>query len=105
VEKIRNRIRRFVEERDWSQYHNPKDVAIALSIEASELLEHYLWKDSGQADPEGVRQELGDVLIYAFLLADKYDLDILEIMEDKIALNEAKYPASEFRGAYKKYNS
>lgn len=104
LETIKQRIRDFVSERDWEQYHNPKDLAIALSIEASELLESFLWKESGQEDLAEVRQELGDVLIYAFMLADKYELDVLDVMAEKLSINEAKYPAAECRGTFKKYN-
>ena len=78
------KLRQFRDERDWKQFHNPKDLSLALSIEASELLEVFLWKSSEDADVGKVKEELADVLAYAFLLADSYDLDISEIVLEKI---------------------
>ncbi len=99
IEKLRN----FRDERDWKQFHNPKDLSLALSIEASELLEVFLWKSSEDADVEKVKEELADVLAYAFLLADSYDLDISEIVLEKIRKNELKYPVNKAKGTAKKY--
>lgn len=104
LETIRQRIRDFVNERDWEQFHNPKDLAIALSVEAGELLENYLWKDSGEAEEEKVRQELADVLIYAIMLADKYGFALEGIIGEKMDINEAKYPADKARGRSTKYD-
>jgi len=103
-DSTRIRIRDFVRERDWDQYHNPKDLAIALSIEASELLESFLWKDHQQVDIAEVRQELADILIYAHMLLDKYGLDGDEIVNEKIGINEQKYPVDVSRGKYTKWN-
>ena len=82
----------------------PKDLALALNIEAGELLENYLWKDSSEADVEKVKEELADVLSYAFLLAEKYNFDVKEIVLDKIKLNSSKYPIEKSKGTAKKYN-
>ena len=97
-------VNQFTEERDWDQFHNPKDLALALSIEASELNEAFLWKTPDAASPDKVREELADVFIYAILLAGKYDLDIPTIVKEKIAKNAAKYPVEKARGSAKKYN-
>ena len=97
-------MRRFNEERDWDQFHNGKDLAIAISLEANELLECFLWKSPEDAKPEKIREERADVLNYAFQMADKYHLDIKEIMLEKLKKNALKYPADKARGTAKKYN-
>ncbi|SEO09717.1 nucleotide pyrophosphohydrolase [Mucilaginibacter sp. OK283] len=94
---------KFRDERDWAQFHNPKDLALALSIEAAELNELYLWKDAETADIEKVKEELADVISYSLLIADKYGFDISEIVADKIKKNEIKYPVSKAKGSSKKY--
>jgi NTP pyrophosphatase (non-canonical NTP hydrolase) len=104
INKITEELRKFRDERDWAQFHNPKDLALALSIEASELLEVFLWKSAENADPDKVKEELADVFAYAFMLADKYGLDVAQIMRDKLAKNKLKYPADKARGSAKKYN-
>ena len=103
MDQIIQRLRQFRDDRDWQQFHNPKDLAAALSIEASELLEVFLWKNADEADVEKVKEELADVLAYALLLADSYDLDITEIILNKIKKNEEKYPVSKAKGSAKKY--
>ena len=104
IERILEELRRFNHERDWDQFHNGKDLAIGLSIEASELLEAFLWKAPEEAKMDKVREELADVLNYAFQIADKYNLDITEIMLDKIRRNALKYPVEKAKGSAKKYN-
>jgi NTP pyrophosphatase (non-canonical NTP hydrolase) len=94
----------FRDERDWAQFHNPKDLALALSIEAAELNELFLWKKAEEANIEKVKDELADVFAYALLLADKYDFDISEIVLNKIKKNAEKYPVDKSRGTSKKYN-
>lgn len=94
----------FRDERDWEQFHNPKDLAIALSIEAGELMELFLWKNSAEANLEKVKEELADVFAYAFLLAEKYNLDVKEIVLEKIKKNGQKYPIEKSKGTAKKYN-
>lgn len=94
----------FRNERDWEQFHNPKDLALALSIEAAELNEVFLWKKAEDADVEKVKEELADVFAYAILLAEKYDLDIDEIVLNKIKKNAEKYPVDKAKGSAKKYN-
>lgn len=104
IEKIIEELRRFNQERDWDQFHNGKDLAIGLSVEASELLEVFLWKDPERVNPDKIREELADVFNYAFQMADKYNLDVYEIVMDKIRRNAEKYPVEKAKGCAKKYN-
>ncbi len=94
---------KFRDERDWAQFHNPKDLALALNIEASELLESFLWKSSEQADMNKVKEELADVFAFAFLLAEEYGFDVKQIVLEKIETNALKYPVSKSKGVAKKY--
>lgn len=94
----------FRDERDWAQFHNPKDLAAALSIESAELLELYLWKDSEEADVARVREELADVFAYALLLAHHYHVDVVEIVRDKLRSNAVRYPVDKARGKATKYD-
>ena len=100
-----NKIKEFNEERDWEQFHNPKDLAISISVEANELLECFLWKHPEEANIDKIKEELADVLILAFQMAYKCGLDIEEIMNDKIALNAKKYPVDKAKGKAIKYDS
>lgn len=95
---------RFRDERDWEQFHNPKDLAVAINIEASELLEQFLWKKSDEANKEKVKEELADILAFCLLLAHKYGLDVKKIVLDKIRSNAEKYPIEKAKGTAKKYN-
>ncbi|WP_409524204.1 nucleotide pyrophosphohydrolase [Nitrincola sp. MINF-07-Sa-05] len=103
MNEVMARLRQFRDDRDWKQFHNPKDLSMALSIEAAELLELFLWKSPEQADVNKIKEELADVIAYALLLADNYDLDVEKIVLDKIALNEKKYPVSKAKGKATKY--
>ena len=103
IEEIVEKLRQFNQERDWDQFHNGKDLALALSIEASELNEAFLWKDAKDVKIEKVKEELADVFNYAFLIADKYGLDVREIVMDKLAKNAAKYPVEKAKGKSDKY--
>lgn len=96
-------ILEFRDERDWKQFHNPKDLAIALSGEASELLQEYLWKQPGAADVSRVKEELADVLIYSLLIADHYDIDVSEAIRSKLDVNRKRYPVDKSRGNAEKY--
>lgn len=95
---------KFRDERDWEQFHNPKDLALAINVEAGELLELFLWKDSGEVSKEKVKEELADVFAFAFLLAHKYGFEVKEIVLEKIKSNEQKYPVHKAKGTAKKYN-
>ncbi|HWK61549.1 MAG TPA: nucleotide pyrophosphohydrolase [Eoetvoesiella sp.] len=103
MDQVIQRLRRFRDDRDWKQFHNPKDLAVALSIEAGELLEAFLWKAPEDADTEKVKEELADVLAYALLLSDAYGFDVQKIVLEKIERNEAKYPVDKAKGSAKKY--
>ncbi len=94
----------FRDERDWKQFHNPKDLAVALSIEAGELLESFLWKDAEEAKIEKVKEELADVLAYALLLGHHYGLDLEEVVREKVKKNGEKYPVDKAKGIATKYN-
>ena len=98
------KLKAFRDDRNWSQFHNPKDLALALSIEAGELNELFLWKKPEEANIEKVKEELADVFSYALLLAEKYKLDVTEIVESKIAKNNEKYPVEKAFNSAKKYN-
>lgn len=104
IQRITENLRKFTEERDWDQFHDPKNLALALSIEASELNEAFLWKKAEDADPQKIREELADVFLYAFQMADKCGLDVEDICMAKIKKNAEKYPVEKARGSAKKYN-
>lgn len=104
IKEITEALIKFRNERDWKQFHNPKDLSVALSIEAGELLENFLWKTAKEANQEKVKEELADVLAYAFLLAEKYDFDVKQILLEKIKKNGEKYPVNKAKGTAKKYN-
>lgn len=104
IDEIIHELIEFRNERDWEQFHNPKDLAIALNIESAELLELFLWKSHEKADIAKIKEELADVFAYAFLLAQKYNLNVREILNDKIKLNAQKYPIDKAKGTSKKYN-
>lgn len=108
--RLREIVRQFVDERDWDQFHTPKNLSAALTVEAAELLEHFQWLHTGRADELGadklleVRHEMADVLVYLVRLADKLDVDLLAAVEEKMVLNRAKYPADKVRGDARKYH-
>lgn len=104
LEELKEAIVKFTQERDWNQFHNGKDLALALSIEAAELNEAFLWKEAKEANVEKVKEELADIINYAILIADKYNLDIKQIVMDKIKRNAEKYPVDKAYGSAKKYN-
>jgi NTP pyrophosphatase (non-canonical NTP hydrolase) len=104
IEELRKAIVRFTRERDWDQFHNGKDLALALSIEAAELNEAFLWKQAEEVNVEKVKEELADIFNYAILIADKYDLDIKQIVMDKLKRNAEKYPVEKAYGSAKKYD-
>lgn len=104
INQLIKEIDQFSKERDWDQFHNPKDIAIALSIEASELLEVFLWKNPEDAKIEKVKEELADVFNYALMMSGKYNLDVPQIIREKIAKNAEKYPVEKAKGVATKYN-
>lgn len=104
IRELTAQIVKFTQNRDWDQFHNGKDLALALSVEASELLEAFLWKTAEEVNIEKVKEELADVFNYSFLMADKYGLDVKDIVLAKLAKNAEKYPVEKARGTAKKYN-
>lgn len=104
IQELQSVIGQFVKERDWEQFHNAKDLALALSIEASELNQLFLWKTAENVDAEMLKDELADVFNYALLLASKMNLDVKQIVLDKIKKNAEKYPVDKAKGTAKKYN-
>lgn len=103
INEIISALIKFRNERDWEQFHNPKDLALAINVEAGELLELFLWKDHSEAKAEKVKEELADVFAFAFLMAEKYNFDVKDIVLEKIAKNAQKYPIGKAKGTAKKY--
>lgn len=103
INDIVEQLVKFRNERDWEQFHNPKDLALALNVEAGELLELFLWKNAEEANKEKVKEELADVFAFAFLLAEKYGFDVKDIVLEKIKQNGDKYPVDKAKGTAKKY--
>ena len=109
LQALQKALREFARERDWEQFHTPKNLATALSVEAAELLEHFQWLTDEQsrtlddAKRTAVGEELADVLLYLLQLADKLDIDPLQAAERKLRLNAEKYPADRARGRSDKY--
>lgn len=101
MEEIKNRIKKFRDDREWSQFHTPDNLAKAISIESAELLEHFLWDDN--YNKEEVCEELADVMIYCLHMADYLGVNIEEIMDKKMDKNEKKYPVEKDKGTSKKY--
>lgn len=104
LEELKQSIIKFTQDRDWDQFHNGKDLALALSIEAAELNEAFLWKNAEDVKVEKIKEELADIINYAILIADKYNLDIKQIVLDKLKKNAEKYPVEKAYGSAKKYN-
>jgi len=105
--QVEEEIREFVHERDWEQFHNPKDLAISISLEANELLEKFQWSASDvevKAKRDGMKEELADVFMYCFMMADAIGCDAKEIIEAKLAVNKRKYPVNLAYGNAKKYD-
>jgi NTP pyrophosphatase (non-canonical NTP hydrolase) len=109
LEKLQERLREFAQRRDWEQFHAPKNLAMALSVEAAELLEHFQWISEQQSEQlsadklEQIGFELADVFIYTVRLADRLGVDLDELLQQKIQINEKKYPAEKVYGSAKKY--
>lgn len=103
LEELKEKIHQFSADRDWDQFHDGKNLALALMLEAAELNEIFLWKNAEDAKIEKIKEELADVFNYAFLIADKYDLDIKEIILEKLRINGEKYPVDKAKGTAKKY--
>ena len=109
MNELREALRGFATDRDWDQFHSPKNLAIALSVEAAELLEHFQWLKEGSAAELGpkrlaaVSEEMAEVMLYLVMLADKLDVDLIAAAKDKLKKNALKYPVEKARGSSKKY--
>jgi NTP pyrophosphatase (non-canonical NTP hydrolase) len=104
IDKIISEVVKFRNERDWEQFHNSKDLALAISIEAGELNELFLWKKAEEVNVENLKEELADVFTFAFLLANKHGLNVKDLVLDKLKTNAVKYPVDKAKGSAKKYN-
>jgi NTP pyrophosphatase (non-canonical NTP hydrolase) len=107
IEKLIEELVKFRDARNWSQFHNSKDLALAISIEAAELNELFLWKSVGEAekvDRTKLKEELADIFAFALLLAEKHGFNVNDIVLEKIAKNDQKYPVNKSKGTAKKYN-
>jgi NTP pyrophosphatase (non-canonical NTP hydrolase) len=110
LEELTQELRRFAQERDWRQFHSPKNLACALSVEAAELLEHFQWLTEAQSDDlsgdkrAAVGSEMADVLLYLLQLADRLQIDLAAAAREKLALNERRYPVERSRGSSRKYD-
>lgn len=106
-EKTINKILKFRDDRDWKQFHNPKDLAISISLEAAELLEVFQWSGadvSNEGKQDKIKEELADVVNYCVLMADACELDLDKIVQEKIKINERKYPVEKAKGRRDKYD-
>ena len=109
LSEIQAEIRAFRDARDWLQFHNPKNLAISISLEASELLEHFQWRSFEESEAhardarEEIADEMADIAVYLAEMADLLGIDLLEAMRNKLAKNAAKYPVEKARGSHKKY--
>ena len=110
IEELTKRIIKFRDERDWKQFHNPKDVALSMVLEAGEVMEHFQWKDKEEVEEylkqnkNDVAEEIADVLYYVLLMSHDLNIDIIEALDKKITKNESKYPVEKAKGNHKKYN-
>jgi NTP pyrophosphatase (non-canonical NTP hydrolase) len=109
IESLRDRLREFARERDWDQFHTPKNLSMALIGEAAELVEHFQWVDGATSHllddklRPAVEEEIADIFIYLVRIADKLDIDLYAAAERKIAINARKYPADKVKGSARKY--
>lgn len=110
IKKLTNEILKFRKDRDWEQFHTPKDLAISLSLEANEVLEHFQWKSPKEIEKyiksnrEDIADEMGDVFNYLLLMAHDFNIDLVKAATDKIEKSALKYPIEKAKGTYTKYN-
>lgn len=110
IEKLTKKIVAFREARDWKQFHNPKDMALSLVLEAGEVMEHFQWKNIAEMEEyvkthkDGVGEELADVLYWVLLMSHDLEIDILQSLEEKLNKNALKYPVEKVKGKHAKYN-
>ena len=110
IKQLTEKIKKFRDERDWKQFHNHKDMALSLMLEAAEILEHFQWKSPSEVDSHGkackdeISEELADVAMYLFELADNLEIDLPSAIEAKLKKNAEKYPVEKAKGKHTKYN-
>ena len=111
IKKLQKKLKKFSSDRDWEQFHNPKNLATALSVEASELLEIFQWSNTGGLDEikdqqirEEIEEEIADILNYIIRLSDIMDINLEQVAYKKIEKNEIKYPIDKYKGSARKYN-
>jgi NTP pyrophosphatase (non-canonical NTP hydrolase) len=113
IKELQEKVIQFRDQRDWGKYHNPKDLAISLSLEAGELLEIFQWKNQDEVEAiktdreqrQRVKEELGDIFIYALTMAHEFGFDPSEVILDKVKINEKKYPVEKAKGRADKYTA
>lgn len=111
IPQLNKRIKQFRDDRDWMQFHDPKNMAISLIIEAAELLEHFQWKTKEEVERhvennrEEIRSEIADIALYLFEMADNLGIDLLKAMETKLMKNAEKYPIAKAKGKHLKYTN
>lgn len=109
IEELRLNLEKFNNERDWEQFHSPKNVAMALSVEAGEIVEIFQWTGEEESykledkEMQKLGAEIGDVFLYLLLLASKFDLDLINVAKQKLEINKKKYPVDKAKGSAKKY--
>ncbi len=110
IKEITEKIKKFRDERDWMQFHDPKSMAASITIEAAELLEHFQWRSKEEVEEyvktnkDEIAEEIADVAMFLFEMIDELGLDLIEIMEKKLEKNTKKYPVEKARGKHTKYN-
>ena len=110
IREIAEKIKKFRDDRDWMQFHDPKNMAVSIILEASELLEHFQWKTTEEVEKYAklnhveIRDEIADIALYLFELADNLGIDLIDAMEQKLEKNEIKYPIEKAKGRHTKYN-
>jgi len=110
VKQLMLELRKFAQEREWEQFHSPKNLSMALSVEASELLEHFQWMDSqasyalGEAKHQLVSYEMADIFIYLLRICDQLNIDLIDVTKQKIEINNKRYPVEKVKGSSKKYS-
>lgn len=110
IKKVTEKIKKFRDERDWMQFHDPKNMAVSIILEASELLEHFQWKTIEEVEEYArqnraeIKDEIADIALYLFELADNLEINLVDAMEQKLKKNEVKYPVEKAKGKHTKYN-
>jgi len=110
ISEITGKIMKFRDERDWMQFHDPKNMAVSIILEASELLEHFQWKTKEEVEKyiaqnnTEIKDEIADIALYLFELADNLGISLISAMEEKLKKNEAKYPVEKAKGKHTKYD-